>query len=191
LYIDTQNAIIENNLIVRVGAYGIHNYGQPCGSRISNNTIINAQYGMTISGGGENICTPGNVTVDNNIMVGLTKGVIGQISQMPCTDATHQSFFGHNISDGAVPDFVNAPTTSCNTLSPSSGFIHASGSSLFVNYQTNGSGNYQLSGTSPAINAGSTVCVVGGASPCIPSFDILNVTRPQRAGPDAGAYELP
>jgi hypothetical protein len=186
MYIDTQNATIENNVIVHVGVFGIQNYGQPCGTRISNNTFINAHFAMTVSGDGEGICTPGKVTINNNIMVGMKKGAIGQISQLPCTDSAHQSFFGNNISDGTVSDFVNAPPASCNTTSPST-FVHASGASLFVNYQTDGTGDYHLKADSGVVGAGTTQCVSGGTSPCVPTFDLAGFTRTNT--PTPGAFE--
>jgi hypothetical protein len=195
-YIDTPGAQIYNNLIFGRGAFGIQLYGDPCTARVSNNTIIGFQYAVTLSGGGEGNCTPGILTFSNNIMVGQTKGSYVGISSLPCSDGAHQSLFANNISDGAHTDFNSFGTNlSCNTTTPGTGnpgaFIHASGASLFVNYQSNGTGDYQLNGTSPAINAGTFRCVTGGASPCVPNFDILNASRPQRATIDIGAYELP
>ena len=60
MYIDTQGAIIQNNLIVQVHNWGIQYYGQDCNARISNNTIITAHFGMNTTGGGEGVCTSGH-----------------------------------------------------------------------------------------------------------------------------------
>lgn len=196
LYIDTQGAIIYNNLIVKVYNFGIQLYGQNCNARISNNTIITNNAAMTVSGGGEGICTQGVNTIDNNYFGNsvASHGKIFQISSLPCTDAAHQAFWGSNISDGVGADFTNSPAASCNTITPNGGtniFTHATGANMFVNYALDGTGNYQLKSGSPGINGGTSQCVSGGASPCVPNFDILNVTRPQRATFDVGAYELP
>ena len=194
-YIDTQGVQIYNNLIVKVYNFGIQYYGQPCNGRISNNIIITNNAAMTISGGGESICTPGIMSINNNILGNTlgSHGKIWQISSMPCTDSSHQSFWGSNVSDGIGADFSVA-NSSCNTITPNGGsnvFTHASMASLMINPLTDGTGNYQLSSTSSAINNGTTTCVSGGATPCVPFYDILNVTRPQRTKLDQGAFELP
>lgn len=192
IYIDTPGALVYNNLFYGKGAFGAQIYGDPCNLMFSNNTIIGFQYAVTLSGGGEGNCTPGVVTFANNIMAGQTKGEFIGISSMPCTDAAHQSLFANNISDGLHPDFNSIGTNlSCNTTTPGTGspgaFIHASGASLFVNYQSDGTGDYHLKSGSPATDAGTNQCVTGGASPCVPTFDILNSSR--GAAPSIGAYE--
>lgn len=171
-YTSTPDVQMYNNLLFGRGAYGIQVYGDPCRARISNNTIIGYQNGMTISGGGEGVCTVGLVTVNNNLIIGQTKGTFIGISQMPCSDSSHKSFFGHNISDGGHTDFVNMPDVNgCNTTSPGT-LVHASGTSLFVNYKSDGTGDYHLKAGSAAINGGISTCVSGGATPCVPTTDI-------------------
>jgi hypothetical protein len=51
----------------------------------------------------------------------------------------------------------------------------------FVNYQSNGSGDYHLKSTSPGVDA--------GVSTNAPSIDIDGATRPQGNGIDIGPYE--
>jgi hypothetical protein len=51
----------------------------------------------------------------------------------------------------------------------------------FVNYQSNGSGDYHLKSTSPGIDKGSATAA--------PSNDINGTARPKGAGYDIGAYE--
>lgn len=186
LYIDTQGAIIQNNLIVQVYNFGIQYYGQPCNAVISNNTIITNNAAMTVSGGGEGICTPGNMTISNNIMFNSKIAKIHQISSFPCSDSGHQSLFAHNISDGAGADFNNAPATSCNTITPST-FAHVSPNGIFVNYKTDGSGDYHLAPGSMAIAAGTNQCVAGGKAPCVPRLDLAAANRPNL--PSLGVFE--
>jgi hypothetical protein len=51
----------------------------------------------------------------------------------------------------------------------------------FVKYAVNGTGDYRLQGTSPAVNK--------GTSTKAPKVDILGVARPRGAAVDIGAYE--
>jgi hypothetical protein len=51
----------------------------------------------------------------------------------------------------------------------------------FVNYQANGTGDYRLKSTSPAINKGTATSA--------PTTDISGVARPRGAAHDIGAYE--
>jgi hypothetical protein len=52
---------------------------------------------------------------------------------------------------------------------------------LMVNYQVNGSGNYRLLSSSPAIDRGTSVKA--------PTIDYAGVARPRGAAVDIGAYE--
>jgi hypothetical protein len=52
---------------------------------------------------------------------------------------------------------------------------------LFVNYQANGTGDYRLSSSSPAIDR--------GTSASAPKIDLALVARPRGAAVDVGAYE--
>jgi hypothetical protein len=53
---------------------------------------------------------------------------------------------------------------------------------LFVAYQANGTGNYHLSSSSPAIDR--------GTSTSAPRVDLESVARPRGAAIDIGAYEF-
>jgi len=51
-----------------------------------------------------------------------------------------------------------------------------------VNYQANGTGDYRLKSTSPAVNKGSATSA--------PALDIAGVARPRGGAYDIGAYEF-
>jgi hypothetical protein len=186
MYIDTQGATVQNNLIARIYMFGLQYYGQPCNATISNNTFISARYAMTVSGDGEGVCTKGNVTVNNNISMNMVQGHFAAISTFPCTDSSHQSYYGHNITDGVGPDFVNSPATPCNTTSPNP-LTHVSGTSQFANYKTDGTGDYHLKVGSAAMFSGTRQCAAGMSS-CVPSSDIAGFLRPNI--PSLGAFEI-
>jgi hypothetical protein len=51
----------------------------------------------------------------------------------------------------------------------------------FVSYKADGTGNYRLQSTSPAVNK--------GIATSAPTYDIDNVARPKGGALDIGAYE--
>jgi hypothetical protein len=184
IYVDVgTGARVENNLVVSAPGFGIQVYGQDCNAVVSNNTVITARWGITVSGGGEGVCTSGHNTINNNIIMNTISekfwGAIG------CDDS-HPNFIGNNITDGVGGDFDRTPL-SCSTLT-SNPLTHAIGSSIFVNYKTDGTGDYHIKAGSAADGHGTTTCAPGGVTPCVPSLDISALTRPRT--PSVGAHEL-
>jgi hypothetical protein len=57
----------------------------------------------------------------------------------------------------------------------------------FVNFQSNGTGNYHFVGGAFAIGAGTQSCASGGVSPCTPTTDFDGNAR--TAPLSIGAYE--
>lgn len=192
IYDNTSGAVLENNIIAQVPSAGIMVATAGCGTRVSNNTIMSAQTGIVIYGSdaatdGCAYGVPGLNTVNNNIIVNMShwKFQLGAPSSPQCTSAT-PNYFGNNLTDGVGKDFYSGPY-SCDRVSPSS-IAHASPTLLFSNYQPNGSGNYALKSSAPAVNSGSTHCV-SGQSVCVPPLDFRSIPRPQGAAIDVGAYE--
>jgi hypothetical protein len=62
-------------------------------------------------------------------------------------------------------------------------------SSLFVNYQDDGTGDYHLVSTSAAVGAGtSAACAPKGTDGCVATQDADGFVRPQGSSSDIGAY---
>ena len=191
IYANTSAPIVENNIIAQVPTAGIMIATAGCGAKVSNNTVMSAQAGITIYGSdaGTTGCVngaPGLNTVDNNIVVNMSNSnfQLGAPSSQQCTSAT-PNYFGSNITDGVGVDFYSGPYY-CDTVPGS--VLHAAPTSIFASYQPDGSGDYTLSPSSPALNRGTTQCAAGQSN-CVPSVDFNGADRPQGAGMDVGAYE--
>ena len=192
IYANTPNPIIQNNVLQDIVAYGIHVYHNDCGGIISNNTVVRVgASGILVAGGGSTpLCTtPGVVTITNNIVdISAQWGIqLGTGGSTPNCDSTHQIFVGSNIGSGN-PSGGIGQANSCVITSNS---ISEAPATTFTTYNGNNTDNYQLKAGSLAINGGTQNGVLNGTGPFVPSFDFLNVARPQRTSWDIGAYELP
>jgi len=192
IYANTGNIKIQNNIVAQVPTYGITYYSSACFGSVSNNVVISAKGGMVM--GTDGIATAcvnqGSNTVNNNYFARITsKGTI--VLDTNCTSTT-TNFLGSNMSDNSAPsgDIVANGSTTCDTFSPPT-FTHVSGTNMFVNYQTDGSGDYHLKAGSPGINAGTQQCSTGtGAlNPCTPNTSIDGTIRPQGPQVDVSVYE--
>lgn len=142
---------ITNNLVYQVEDFGIHAYHNPDGWIVANNTVFN---------NGRGILTGPNFKVVNNIS--MNNKTAGKNYDIRGTGFT----VSNNISFGTGGGTWSGVTTA---------------DPQFVNYQTNGTGDYHLKPTSPALNT--------GTSSFAPAFDIAGTSRPQGAGYDLGIYE--
>lgn len=177
IYVNTGNARIQNNIIVQVPTFGITYYSSACFGTVSNNVVIRAKGGLVFGtdGIGTSCANQGSNTINNNYFANiLTKGNIDN-SSTDCTGST-PNFIGHNMSDGSAPngDFVGL--SSCDIVSPTS-MTHVAGAAMFINYKTDGTGDYHLKAGSPGIDAGITTCSTGSGaiSPCVLSADFEGV----------------
>ncbi len=184
------NSIIENNIVANAPSSNLQIYQNPCNVTVANNVFLSSVRGMIIDGGG--CATPGNITVINNYFGNHSPndGRIGSISVGgPICTANTPTFFGHNISDGSSADFPH-PLTSCDTVSPTTGglqpsFVHQAPTSFFVNYRSDGSGDYHLGANSLGLGGGTTNCH-GGSSACVPSTDFTKASM--SSPPPVGSY---
>lgn len=169
---------IFNNIVYRASAFGIHLWHAANAVTIANNTsFANGAGGM---GGGIVIGTgdsPGGVVLDN------TKVINNIVYGNPASGIVEYCYAGqscigtHNVVANNLV-YMNGGGVSLR-VGTATGTITAD--PKFVSYQANGTGNYRLQSTSPAIDKG----VLAGA----PTFDIDNLARPRGAAIDLGAYE--
>lgn len=177
IYSSNVGGRIYNNIVFRVSSYGIHLWHAASNVLIANNTVF--ANGAADIGGGIVIGagdSPGGVLqhtkVINNIVYNNPGGSIREFcyAGKECIGLTNL------ISNNLV--FGNGRAIALR-VSAAKGTIVAD--PQFVNYKPDGSGNYRLKRTSPAINKG----LFKGA----PLTDIDNALRPRGAAPDIGAYE--
>ncbi|MDL2354362.1 MAG: right-handed parallel beta-helix repeat-containing protein [Pseudomonadota bacterium] len=179
IYSSNLRGHIYNNTVYRVSAWGIQLWHAANNVMIANNTVFaNGSAGM---GGGIVFGTgdsPGGVILDNT-------SVVNNLVYANPGDGIREYCY-------AGPECIGAHNTVANNL------VYANGSAItmrvggatatisadpqFVNYQANGSGDYHLRSTSPAIDKG----IANSA----PAYDMDDVARPSGAAYDIGAYEL-
>jgi hypothetical protein len=168
IYIANANNIVTNNIVSGVAAVGIHQWHGGTASTIVNNTVFHNAEGILIGQGDAGATSTGsqNNYVANNVVYGNTKFGIYEFGKVG----------GNNRY---VNNLVASNPTNLRVSGAVSGTI--SSNPLFVNYQANGSGNYRLSSSSPAIDRGTSVKA--------PAIDFAGVARPRGAAVDVGAYE--
>lgn len=168
IYISNANNVVTNNLVSGVAAVGIQQWHGATASTIVNNTVFHSKMGILIGQGDSGMTATGsqnnyvanNIAYDNKYYGIVESGKVG----------------GGNRY---VDNLVASSGTNWQVKGSVSGSI--SSNPLFVNYQADGSGNYRLTSSSPAISR--------GTSTNAPTVDILGVARPRGAAVDIGAYE--
>lgn len=177
IYMATVSATIYNNIVMGIAAYGIHQWHGASEADIYNNTIANCGAGGIIIGSGDSGQLAGgsqNNRVYNNISVNNAAYGIRELGLV--NSSVYVNNLLHNnpqqiAYDGDLPAQDGVETG------------RVSRSATFVNYISDGSGDYHLSANSMAIGAASSVLV--------PSTDYDGVSRPQNSTYDIGAYEYP
>jgi uncharacterized protein DUF1565/parallel beta helix pectate lyase-like protein len=171
IYHANRDGHIYNNIIYNSSGYGIHLWHAATNVTIANNLLFENRFGGILIGAGD---APGGVSDDHTIVA--------------------NNIVMHNHGNPAIFEYGN--TGSHNQYLNNIVFANDQGISLqngnkdvgtltvdpqFVNYQSDGSGNYHLKSTSPAIDAGTSI----GA----PTTDINGIPRPQGRRYDIGPYE--
>src|SRR5260221_184400 len=181
IYYSQTGGHISNNIVYNVGAgWGIHCWHACSGVTITNNLVFNNEGGI-VFGGGDNpnfansLCD--HMVVANNIAVNNTRSPVGiGISEYEYegqhTIGSHNQILNNLIygNPGGNMALLEGNTASGTVTSDAQ----------FVNYQQDGSGDYHLKSTSPAIDAWTSV----GAA----STDYGSNPRPQGKGYDIGPY---
>jgi len=169
---------IYNNIVFRASSYGIHLWHAANNVLIANNTVF--QNGGGNMGGGIVIGTgdsPGGVILD------YTKVINNIVYNNPAAGIKQYCYSGQNCigSHNTVANNLVYGNGSAISMKVGSATGTITADPKFVNYQANGTGNYRLQSTSPAINK--------GVATSAPTTDIDNVARPKGGALDIGAYE--
>lgn len=190
MYIETHQATVQNNVIANIAGYGVHYYSSPCQGNISNNTIQRTEFPNIIVGGGDcnNGVPQGNVTVSNNILGQTGPGwqnlVIGVPGGGGVGSSAHPILVTNNIFSGGSAGQTLVVGTSFTSIQNSK---TEAPTTTFVNYTGGNNDDFHLKAGSVAIANGTSSCVSGGKSPCVPKFDIVATIR--LSNPSLGAYE--
>lgn len=176
---------IQNNIIYRTSGWGIETWNNSSKLQISHNLIFKTGYrtstgslgGGAITLGSDSAVTIHNdSTVSNNILrdnsgVGLTEMGAG-----PRNRYVNNLMFSNGQDFRLVSGISPEGTITKNPL--------------MINFQVDGSGNYQLMAGSPAIDAGSLSCdVATGNGNCTPEVDFAGSARPYGLILDVGPFE--
>ncbi len=168
------SGVIANNIIYRVNSYPIHLYHHPYNVDVVNNLVFNSgSAGLIMGSDGGN--TIHDIYVANNIFYGNTGP--GIMMYGLGSGSSNISYMNNLLYNNTKPyDYLYGGAASLVTIA---GDVQSD--PQFVNYQANGSGDYHLKSTSPAIDKGISYSKI--------STDFDNAPRPQGAAFDIGAYE--
>jgi parallel beta-helix repeat protein len=152
---------IWNNLVYRCEGWGIHLWHAAAEVTIANNTVFNNAYGGILIGDGDDPggFPPGVVNdrtvVSNNLVYrnGLQRGASGYGIEEYGNTGVNNQYLNNLVYQNGPRDWK------LQNGNRAVGSISAD--PQFVNYQPDGSGDYHLRATSPAIHAGTSL----GAAP--------------------------
>src|SRR6185312_6081951 len=195
---------ISNNLVLNAAGFGIGMYQNPNNWVVTNNTILNClSGGISCNGNTGSSYLADHNTIQNNILYANGSGTYYPAIWSGSDNCGKHNVFRNNLADSPVGSFtfnLDIPRSfggtillseqvqtaiydftpaNVNPLQTASNLPNAN--PLFVNYQADGTGNYQLQTGSPAIDT--------GYGPLSPPTDYNGTVRPQGAGYDVGCYE--
>lgn len=169
IYISSANNVVTNNIVSGVAAVGIHQWHGATDSTIVNNTTFHNAAGILLGQGDAGVTRTGSANnyVANNIVYDNKNYGIYEAGKLGENNRYVNNLVTRNKTNWRVKGYVSG-SVSCKQP--------------FVNYQANGSGNYRLVRSSPAIDAGTSFKA--------PAIDFAGVSRPRGAAVDIGAYEF-
>ncbi len=140
IYIANPHNVVVNNIVSGVAAVGIQQWHGATDSTIVNNTVFHCKIGILIGSGDSGVLPNGsqNNYVANNIVYdNITFGIVesGKVG----------------ANNRYVDNLVHASGTAIRAQGEVSGTITAD--PQFVDYRTDGAGDYRLKRTSPALKA--------------------------------------
>lgn len=167
IYIANANNVVTNNIVSGVAMAGIQQWHGATASTIVNNTSFHNKIGILLGQGdaGTTTGSANNYVANNIVYDNRAYGVI-EMGKMGGNNR-----YANNL--------VARSGTSWKVKGSVSGSI--SSDPLFRNYLANGTGDYRVYSSSPAIDR--------GTSTKAPSIDFAGVARPRGAAVDVGAYE--
>jgi parallel beta-helix repeat protein len=151
IYYSNLRGNISNNIVYRVAAFGIHLWHAASNVIISNNTVY--ANGSSSMGGGIVIGTgdsPGGVILDN------TKVINNIVYNNPASSIVEYCYSGQNCigANNVISNNLVYGNGKGISLKVGAALNTITADPQFINYQANGSGNYHLKSTSPAIDRG-------------------------------------
>lgn len=167
IYLSTPG-LVENNLVYNASGAGISSWHNASDLTIVHNTVFNNNFGITIGSGdyyngntkpNDNSIVANNIVYDNKTMGIDEEGKVGNNNKI-INNLTYLN--GTNIKT------IKAKNENNLIIDPQ-----------FVDYKPDGSGDYRLKDSSPAIGK--------GLIQLMPQFDIVGTVRIK---PDLGAYAL-
>jgi len=183
IYVHTFYNVISNNLVSNCAGWGVEQGHEVSNSTIVNNTVFECGGGVMLGTGGSS-GTSNNNLINNNVLVYNGPGYDGHGYGV---DAIQNYGSNNSITDnllfGNKPSNISSALNGAANISGNLTNVDPNSGTIFVDWQSNGEGNYELKAGSPAIHAGTNV----GA----PSFDIDGGPRPWPSGGrwDVGAYQ--
>ena len=167
IYIANANNVVTNNIVSGVAMAGIQQWHGATASTIVNNTTFHNKIGILLGQGdaGTTTGSANNYVANNIVYDNVAYGVI------------EMGLMGGNNR------YANNLVARSGTSWKVKGYVTGSISSdpLFKNYLANGTGDYRVYSSSPAIDR--------GTSTKAPTIDFAGVARPRGAAIDVGAYE--
>lgn len=179
IYLTSYGAVCQDNLIASCPSASIASNHNATHLTITNNTILNAGYGaieiassaLTIQG-----CTVANNLIAYGTNYDIYEQALAPSGAVGANTFANNLFFGNTTHPGytLLGSDTGTVTGTISGLDP-----------LFINYQSDGSGDYRVKYGSPAIGAALAVDA--------PAIDLLGVTWPTTRGYDIGAfvYQVP
>jgi hypothetical protein len=167
IYIANANNVVTNNIVSGVAMAGIQQWHGATASTIVNNTTFHNKIGILLGQGDAGTTTgSANNYVANNIAYDNVAYGIIEMGLMGGNNRYANNLVARSGTSWRVKGYVTGSISS---------------DPLFKNYLANGTGDYHVYSSSPAIDR--------GTSTKAPMIDFAGVARPRGAAVDVGAYE--